>query len=152
MRVFVTRGEQRKISFGNRGACGLGEGLLSNGSLKKLDLVILFFCICFCVAGAVTIWRQSENEIGDDGSCGLGEGLQSNSSLLILNLVSSPCLCFLIFLCELTDLARWMQCRNRIGDVGCRGLGEGLKSNGSLRILNLVSWGRGFGGIVDCLM
>ena len=46
--VFVTRGEQRKISFGNRGACGLGEGLQSNGSLKKLDLVIFFLYLFLC--------------------------------------------------------------------------------------------------------
>ena len=48
MLVFVTRGEQRKNSFGNRGACGLGEGLQSNGSLKKLDLVIFFLYLFLC--------------------------------------------------------------------------------------------------------
>ena len=112
------------------------------------DILFAFFCVVV----PVTIWRQRNNDIGDEGSCGLGEGLESNSSLLILNLVSPPCLCVLIFLSELTGLARSVQCSNRIGDIGCRGLGDGLKSNGTLRILNLVSEGRGFEGIVDCLM
>ena len=40
---------------------------------------------------------------------------------------------------HLIDLTRGMQGYNKVGDAGALGLGEGLKMNSSLQMLNLVS-------------
>ncbi len=48
-------------------------------------------------------------------------------------------LCCDRFLESMFDLTRGMQGNNQVGDAGALGLGEGLKMNSSLQMLNLVS-------------
>lgn len=140
-----TRCEQSKIRVGNRGTCGLGEGLKSNGILKKLDLVRVLFMPNIHV---LTYGGQSGNEIGDTGSCSIGEALKLNGSLQFLNLVGECwffCLLFRgfskIFIGRISVFYStcWLQSSNRIGDDGSCNIGEALNWNSSLRILNFVS-------------
>ena len=97
---------------------------------------------------------QAQNNIRDAGACGLGGGLKANVSLQMLSLVRALffvlflfVFCFVFGLVELCcdrflesmfDLTRGMQGNNKVGDVGAVGLGEGLKMNSSLLMLNLV--------------
>jgi hypothetical protein len=94
--LVITRGLQEGNQIGDAGACGLGQGLKVNGSLRQLWLVSLFsLCSVDVVAQllfeellAVTLGLQTGNQIGDAGACGLGQGLMANSSLQRLKLVS----------------------------------------------------------------
>lgn len=76
----MTRDLQMNAKIGDAGACGLGEGLKTNSSLKKL---ILVRCACFglCIICGycafckrlfgVTQRLQAGNQVGDAGALGV---------------------------------------------------------------------------------
>ena len=92
----MTRDLQTDNKVGDAGACGLGEGLKTNSSLKKLFLVR---CACFGLCLICSYWAffkglfgvtrrlQNDNEVGEAGALGLAEGLKSNSCLQAMGLV-----------------------------------------------------------------
>ncbi len=83
---------------------------------------------------------QSGNFFGDAGVIGLAEGLKSIASLQDLDLVRCPALLWLFLAFEVLLLVTIvMQMNNAFGDAGAVRLGAALKSNTSLRRLNLVS-------------
>jgi hypothetical protein len=92
--------------------------------------------------GILTYGLQWNNRVGDQGALALGEMLKTNSSIQILNLVKSLFV-FVLFGSVLKFLHCGLNCGlqgyNQLGNAGAIGLAEGLKSNCSLRELNLVS-------------
>ena len=89
---------------------------------------------------------QGSNRIGDEGCKALGEALKVNTSVQILGLVSVFLLFLLVFVlrvfccCEESGrLTCAVQESNGIGAEGCKALGEALKVNTSVQILDLVS-------------
>ena len=122
----MTRDLQMNAKIGDAGACGLGEGLKTNSSLKKL---ILVRCACFglCIICGycafckrlfgVTQRLQAGNQVGDAGALGLAMVLKSNSCLTGLGLSS-----------------------NQVAGAGARVLGDALRENSSLEWLNLVQF------------
>jgi hypothetical protein len=137
----VTRVIQEGNAIGDIGAKLIGKGLKVNSSLVMLQLVIAALASLYLLN--VTRVIQGRNAIGDFGAKMIGEGLKVNSSLDSLDLVS-----FFLFLLEpvggragrgSSALTRVLQEENQIGVAGAAGLGEGLKVNGSLRSLDLVT-------------
>ena len=92
----MTLVSQEGNQIGDAGACGLGQGLMANSSLRQLWLVSRFLLCSFHLVAqlpfeellAMTLDLQTGNQIGDAGACGLGQGLMANRSLQWLNLVS----------------------------------------------------------------
>jgi hypothetical protein len=92
---------------------------------------------------------QGGNEIGDRGAELIGQGLKVNRSLQTLHLVRLFVYCLFLWAMQgeggeragrgSAALTRVLQERNRIGDAGAAGLGEGLKVNSSLQMLFFCS-------------
>ena len=130
--------------IGDRGATSLSEALKSNTTLTKLDLSgenkkkthkrhpLTNHSFLF-------LFTSTDNNIGGTGATSLSELLKSNTTLTELNLsgedkrnakdIHQPIT--LLFLLSLTD--------NYIGERGATSLSESLKSNTTLKKLDL--WG-----------
>jgi hypothetical protein len=99
----MTRDLQDDNKVGDAGACGLGEGLKTNSSLKTLSLVRKpFFVSAFFFESDrdlpwMTRTLQMNNDVGDAGAFGLAEGLKCNTSLKALFSASSIFFRFLFF-------------------------------------------------------
>jgi hypothetical protein len=152
----LTCAVQWNNGIGDEGGKALGEALKVNTSVQILYLVSVFllfllvfvlrvFCCCE-VWWRLTCAVQENNCIGDEGGKALGEALKVNTSVQILNLVSVFLLFLFVFVlrvfccCEVWwRLTCAVQKDNDIGTEGGKALGEALKANTSVKILDLVS-------------
>jgi hypothetical protein len=152
----LTCAVQSYNDIGDEGGKALGEALKVNTSVKELYLVSVFvlflfvfglrvFCCCE-ESGRLTCAVQWNNGIGAEGANVFGEALKVNASVQKLNLVSVFVLFLLVFVlrvfccCEESGrLTCAVQGNNDIGDEGGKALGEALKVNTSVQLLDLVS-------------